>query len=295
MTGAAFGWLIRDVFLRARASGFSLCLWIASLMMIVLGVTLRYDSSTNILGLLFGRWPVASAPNIDQAAREFLFVIAFGVADVLGVLITLIATSGFLPTFLDPAAATVLVSKPVSRTTLLIGRSTGIVLFVALHAGVFVTAAAIGVGISTGIWAVGFWLAWPILVLQFFAFFGFAALIAVATRSTVAAMLGGIFFWLVSWGISFGRNFLAGQHVEGASHGLGRTVDWAYLVLPKPTDFSLMMHNALGIRPDGLANLGLRTVQEQGLYNSNTAIISAVIAGVVLLALAAYEFENQDY
>lgn len=295
MTGSALRWLIRDVFKRAKSSGFSVCLFIASAAMLALGLTLKFDASTGSLGLLFGRWPVASATTMDQATREYLFLIAFGLADVLGVFVTLVATAGFLPTFLDPAAATVLVSKPISRRLQLFGRALGIVLFVALHAGLFVAATAIGVGFSTGLWSSGFWLAWPILLVQFFAFFGFSALIAVATRSTVAAMLGGIFFWVVSWGISFGRNFLAGQHVEGASQGLGRTVELAYLVLPKPTDFSLMMHNALGIRPEGLANLGLRTVQEQGLYCPTTAIITAIAAGVILLGLAAYEFEHQDY
>ena len=189
--------------------------------MLFLGLSLQYDAASGSLGLLWGRWTVATAAYIDQAAREYLFLIAFGVADVLGVLITLVATAGFLPTFLEPSAATVLVSKPISRTQLLLGRCLGILLFVACHAGLFVLASAIGVGVSTGVWSQGFWLAWPFLLLQFFAFFGFSALIAVATRSTVAAMLGGIFFWVVSWGISFGRNFLAGQHVEGSKcrHG----------------------------------------------------------------------------
>jgi ABC-type transport system involved in multi-copper enzyme maturation permease subunit len=263
--------------------------------MFLLSLTLHFDAEHGALGLLFGNWPVVNAPSLNQAVRDYLFLIAFGIADVLGVLITLVATAGFMPTFLDPAAATVLVSKPISRSMLFLGRCCGIIVFVAFHVGIFVAATAMGVKLATGLAHSAFWLAWPILMLQFFAFFGFSALIAVATRSTVAAMLGGIFFWVVSWGISFGRDFLAGQHVEGTSPELGRTVEWAYFILPKPTDFSLMMHNALGIRPEGLANLGLRTVQDQGLYSPLTAVLTALTAGVVLLGLAVYEFEHQDY
>ena len=51
----------------------------------------------------------------------------------------------------------------------------------------------------------------------------------------------------------------------------------------------------MGIRPEGLTNLGLRTVQEQGLYSPTTAIITALTSGVILLGLAAYEFHHQDY
>lgn len=295
MTGAVLGRLIRDVFRRARASGFQAALLAGSLLTAVVSASIDWEESTQTLGLLGGRWLVGSASSLQEAVRNYLFMLAFGVADVIGVLVTLVATAAFLPTFLEPAAATVMFSKPPSRSTLFLGRCVGVIVFVAVNAGIFVAANGVAVGAATGIWERGYWLCWPLLIVQFIAFFGFSALIAVTTRNAVAAMLGAVFFWLISWGMSWGRHFLAGIRVENTSAEFGRVVNYAYHVLPKPTDFTLMLHEAMGVKPDGLANVGLRTVQEAGLYSPGWAVVSSLLAGIILLALSAYELEHQDY
>src|SRR5262245_14613731 len=118
MTPAALAWLIRDVFRRARASGFVYCV-IATIIIATVACSLISWDGERLTVLNF---QVSSATQYDSAVREFQFHLAWAVGDVLGVLVTLLATAGFLPTFLDPSAVTLLLAKPPSRGALLLGR-----------------------------------------------------------------------------------------------------------------------------------------------------------------------------
>jgi len=130
---------------------------------------------------------------------------------------------------------------------------------------------------------------------QFLPFFAFSVLIAVNTRSTAAAMLGSVFFWAVSWGMNFGRHFLAGITIDGPTQQFSRGVECCYQILPKPADLSLILYRALDAQPDGLPGAGLRSVQQLGLYSPTGAVISSVVIAVVLFGLSVFELNQQDY
>jgi hypothetical protein len=291
MTVAALTWLTRDVFRRARSSGFLHCIVVAIVVATLCCALLRWDESRLTL---FG-WQVALPTKLDLAVREFQFHLAWAIGDVLGVFVTLLATAAFLPTFLDPAAVTVLLAKPASRGRLLLGRFLGMTLFVVLFAGLFVACTAIAIGVKTGVWVEGYWIAWPLLVIQFIAFAAGGALIAVSTRSTVAVMIGTILFALISWGISFGKHFFAAVQIDEARPEFGRLVDYVYWILPKPTDFSLMLHQAMGASTEQMGRIGLKPILERGLYSPSWAVASTLAVAAVLLGMAVYELNHQDY
>ena len=52
-------------------------------------------------------------------------------ADTAGVLLALLWTAGFLPSYLDPSSITVTLAKPVPRWSLLVGMYLGVTAFVA--------------------------------------------------------------------------------------------------------------------------------------------------------------------
>ena len=58
-------------------------------------------------------------------------------ADAVGLLLALLWTASFLPTFLEPAAVAVLLAKPVPRWQLLVGKFAGVLAFVAFQAARF--------------------------------------------------------------------------------------------------------------------------------------------------------------
>src|SRR5271157_3485966 len=153
----AIRWLIRDTFRQARASGVAwLMLTVSGLcILLCLSAGIQGDvplqqqgdekpeflprsdplaadpervrsSGVDIISgeltLAFGAIHVPLGRDGHDAIRFLQLLLAGGVADAAGVLLALIWTAGFLPTFLDPAAASVLLAKPVPRWSLLAGK-----------------------------------------------------------------------------------------------------------------------------------------------------------------------------
>src|SRR5262249_26057903 len=159
---------------------------------------------------------VADGVSPEGAATALQFLFAGVAADTVGILLTLVWTAGFLPSFLDAGAVSVLLAKPAPRTALFLGRWLGVLLFVTLQATVFVAATWLALGVSTGAWPAAYWLCVPLLLAHFAAFSGFAAVLAVATRSTAACVIGSLLFWALCWAMNFGRHVLASIKLDEA-------------------------------------------------------------------------------
>src|SRR5271166_5192310 len=85
------------------------------------------------MSLAFGAvsFPVSRARG--DAVHFVELVLAWGVAGTFGLLMALVWTAGFVPTFLEPSAASVLLVKPVARWQLLLGKYIGVLTFVAFQ------------------------------------------------------------------------------------------------------------------------------------------------------------------
>ena len=141
------------------------------------------------LSLAFGAVRVAVARDIPAAVHFLQLILAAGVADTLGLLLTLVWTAGFLPGFLAPQAVAVLLAKPVPRWALLAGKYIGVLAFVLAQAVYFVGGTWLALGLRTGVWDATYLLCIPLLLLQFAVFFGFSLLLAVCCRSTVVCVI----------------------------------------------------------------------------------------------------------
>jgi ABC-type transport system involved in multi-copper enzyme maturation permease subunit len=301
MTPAVLRWLVRDVFRQARATGLLAALLTVTVVaaLVCLTATFTPDAGASdgpgTLTVLFGSVTVISGESREKAVHFLQFVLAGLVADTLGVLLALVWTAGFLPSFLDPSAASVLLAKPVSRGGLFVGKFLGVLLLVAVMALLFVAATALALGLRTGVWGAGYWLSVPILVMHFAAFYSFSALIAVMTRNTAACVVGALLFWLLCWAMNYGRHTLVGLDPSEAVAALGRPTEIGYWLLPKPADFGLILYDALGADRFSTPMFEFRRVQERGLFHPLASVLSSLAFGALLLALTAYEFMNEDY
>ncbi len=178
------------------------------------------------MSLAFGAVRVAVARDVRTAVHFFQLILAAGVADTLGLLLTLVWTAGFLPGFLAPQAIAVLLAKPVPRWGLLAGKYIGVLAFVLAQAVYFVGGTWLALALRTGVWDAAYLLSIPLLLLQFAVFFGFSLLLAVCFRSTVVCVFGSIAFWGICWAINFGRHaVMAAAAVAGC--GKFSTAGWS--------------------------------------------------------------------
>ena len=247
------------------------------------------------LTLAFGAVVVPIARDRTDAVRHLQVMLAGLLADTAGVLLALLWTAGFLPDFLEPQSATVLLAKPAPRWAILLGKYLGVVGFVFVQAVLFVGCTWAALGIATGVWANAYWLAVPLLVINFGVFYSVSAFLAVCTRSTVAAAFGTFLFWAVCWGMNYAHHRYALLPPDGVTALSSWLLDVGYWVLPKPLDLSGVFFGAM--QADGFAAAvpELKAVQSAGQFHPEAAVFTSMGFAAVTLGLAGYELEMTDY
>jgi ABC-type transport system involved in multi-copper enzyme maturation permease subunit len=251
------------------------------------------DVISGELSLGFGLYRVELGRDAEDAVRFMQLLLAGGVADTAGILFALLWTAGFIPSFLDPSTASVLLAKPVPRWLLLAGKFTGVLTFVAFQAMVFIGGTWLALGLRTGVWHPLYLACLPVLLLHFALFFSFSALIGVLTRSTLLSMLISLVFWFACWGINFSHlASVAGTAPEYGPGGIMITA--GYWVLPKPADLNFFLQEleqsaAYFARVPALASLRPDSVSVAFTLVTSLLFIAAV------LALAGRRLRLADY
>ncbi len=213
---------------------------------------------------------------------------------VVGLLLALVLTAGTLPAFFDARTAMVLLTKPVGRATLLMGKFLGVLAFIAVHAILLVGGLWLALAARSGNWDAAFLLCAPLLVLHFGVFFGFSAMIASATRNTAACVFGTVVFWLLCWAMNFGRHTaVSSLDPHTLAPVFSWTIDAAYWVLPKPLDFQLALASWTSHKEPEIA--GLSQVGGHGTWSPALSLLASGLCGVALLAVAAYDFVTAEY
>jgi len=251
---------------------------------------------TGYLQILFGSLRVPVYCERGPAVRGLQLQLAAWVADAAGLLLALMWTAGFLPSFLEAGAVVVLLAKPVSRTTLLLGKFLGVLLFVTLQALLFVAGTWLALALRTGVWDATYFLCVPLLLLHFAVFFSFSVMLAVVTRSTVACVFGSIVFWLFCWAVNFGRHAaLLLPEFQNADPGLFSTMELFYWTLPKPLDFHEVMVGLFQGQASAGQIVNVQGLAARGAWLPGLSLLASALAAAGLLVLAAYEFLTAEY
>jgi ABC-type transport system involved in multi-copper enzyme maturation permease subunit len=247
------------------------------------------------LSLGFGSFTVPTRRGKDDSVRFLQVWLAGLVAGTAGIFLAIIWTAGFLPTFLDPNHATVLLAKPVPRWSLLFGKVLGVLTFVLLQATFFVVGTWLALGIATGVFDPRYLLAIPVLLLHFTAFYSFSAMLAVWTRSTVVCVFGTLLFWVLCWGMNFGRHAVVAHDPAGMSPGSKAVLEIGYWALPKPGDLNVIFDDALDSRAFAAGVPEFDAARQKGqLHLFLSALASLAFAGA-MFGIAAWEFRNAEY
>jgi hypothetical protein len=294
-------WLVRDTFRQTLADGVA---WLAlgvSVACVLACLTVTVEPATDVqvpaqkVQALGGLVDVTIAGDRATAGRVLHASLAGLFADTAGVLLLLLWTAAVLPGFLAPSAITVLLAKPVPRWSLIAGKCLGVLAFVAAQALVFVAGTALALGWRVG-WEGAYLWCLPLALVQFVVFFSFSAMLAVATRSTVASLFGTFVFWMLCWAMNLGRHALhSAAQLREAAGSLGRSSEFGYWLLPKPLDMHLILANALGAPPPTAQWLNLPRLAEQGLWQPGWSVLASLAFAGVLFVVAAYDFLSVDY
>lgn len=247
------------------------------------------------LSLGFGAFRVSTNRGAADSVRFLQVWLAGLVAGTAGIFLAIIWTAGFLPTFLDPNHATVLLAKPVPRWSLLFGKVLGVLAFVLIQATFFVVGTWLALGIVTGVFDARYLFAVPVLLMHFMVFYSFSAMLAVWTRSTVVCVFGTLLFWVLCWGMNFGRHAVVAHDPAGVSDGSRFALEVGYWVLPKPGDLNLVLDDALETQGFAAGIPEFEAARAKGQMNLLLSALASLAFAGAMFGVAAWEFRNAEY
>jgi hypothetical protein len=142
-------------------------------------------------------------PIVHTSIRDAVYFIedklVNGIGAWVAVLIGVIITASFIPNMLQKGAVELWQSKPIRRTTLLLYKYFGGLLFVFLITTATVLGVWIAIGLRSGLWTPGFLVVIPAVTFYFALLYSVSTLGAMLTRSTVVSILLTLAVWFVLW------------------------------------------------------------------------------------------------
>lgn len=323
----ALHWLVRDTFRQALAGKvFWIMLAVSGLCTVFcLGVSIEesgtmrpekdflYSKSGKPLtgpnpepgkmSLLFGAFRLTLPRDAEAEIHLIQVILGTWVAGAAGLLMTLVWTAGFLPDFLQPSTASVLLAKPVPRWLFVVGKYLGVVLFVALQMAIFFGATWLALGVRTGVWLPGYLACCPLLVFHFAVLYSFSVLLAVTWRSAVACVLGVILFWAVCFGLNYARHAAVAlpslaKDAKPLSPFTATVIDLGYWLFPKPADAIMILEDALNAEKvkGTLADLPeFAKVRSMDQFDPIASLFTSFLFTLAMLGIAGLQLAKTDY
>jgi ABC-type transport system involved in multi-copper enzyme maturation permease subunit len=272
---AVFGALIIDTFREASARWlfwglFGLSTLLIAFFLFILKIDV-VEGAVSLMGLQqtsHHYWDLARVVRLSYS-RVAIFLY------IWGTFLAIFASAGLVPSVLEPGRIGLLLSKPVHRTTLLLGRYAGNVLIVSGNIIYLIVSIWIIIGLKTHLWYSEFLLTIPITIFVFAVLLCVVTLIGVAFESAPVAMMVSVALMLISAVLA-----QKDQVVKLLSSEWSRDLWTAlYWVLPKFWDLGRDMMNLISDR--------------QAPWF--TPAWTSALFGLVILAVAVRVFKRRDY
>jgi ABC-type transport system involved in multi-copper enzyme maturation permease subunit len=218
--------------------------------------------------------------NVDETVDVHKLVVTVEagisvVGFVMGVFLAIFATANLMPTMLEKGSIELLISKPLTRNQLLLGRYVGALSIMILNVVYLIGGNWLIFSIKSGFWHFAYLSTIPLIIIAFALMYTLMTFVAVTTRSTGVTMMVAYMALLFSPMLAEKDRVYALLTSKFYDHLLAGL----YHALPKTYDLIL---------------LNMAIVREQSVTNWS-ALWSSCLAGVLTLALAMYVFARKDF
>lgn len=139
--------------------------------------------------ILFGVWESPAPLPLGILLYTIQDVLISWVGGLVIILIAVIVTSFFIPNMLRPGSVVMLLSKPISRTMLLLFKYLGGLFFVIILTTFVVGGVWLITGLRAGVWAPGVFIVIPLMTLSFAILYAISTVTAVWSRNSIVAIL----------------------------------------------------------------------------------------------------------
>ncbi len=272
---AVFAALIRDTFQEARARWLFWGLFGLSTLLILLFLfALKIDLMAGAVSLMGFE---STERHIDihrfvTASYSWVSVFLY----IWGTFLAIFASSGLIPSVLEPGRISLLLAKPVTRPMLLMGRYVGNLLVVASNHVYLICSIWIVIGLKTHIWEARFLLAIASSLFIFAVLLCLVVLIGVLSESSALSVMVAVAFVLIS-------TILAQRQIVVrllSSEWSRQLWQFFYWIVPKVYDLAAAMRQII-------------------VYDREadwvTPVWTSALFGAVVLSTAVYIFQKRDF
>jgi ABC-type transport system involved in multi-copper enzyme maturation permease subunit len=212
-------------------------------------------------------------------------------------LVAVILTGFFIPNMLRKGSLDLVMAKPMSRWELLLYKYIGGLIFMLLITTVTVGGVWLVLAFRSGSWNPAFLLSIPVITFTFAVLYAVSTLIAVMTRSAIAAIWITALFMVLMWAVGFTKSWVDNDRANAfkeqeKTNGFFTAIDITNAVLPRYNDVLKLNSGALveSICPPSVVKTTQR--EERPSWVPSVGISLAWIAG--LLGLAYLRFATRD-
>ncbi|MBI2899485.1 MAG: ABC transporter permease [Planctomycetes bacterium] len=252
-------------------------------------------------GVLFGLHEgfIGSGASVGAVAAGIQILFAEWVAGVFGLLAALIFTAFAVPGMLEKGNIEILLSKPIGRTTLLIYKYLGGLVYVFLLAVVLIGGSWLAISMRMNYWNASYLWSIGILTFQFAILYSISVLFAVLWRSWLGSILMTTIAWIGFWGINYIHAEIHDPSKIGqVSEKWVSVIDLLYYIFPKTRYLDKLNSQMLlkSLFADELKKAGEGAIPAfpPGV-NWEVAIISGALFAAAMIALACWRFAKRDY
>ncbi len=248
------------------------------------------------LGFLFGAVDIRMTTSAANLVAQVESLLADVVAGWVGIIFALVVTASFIPDMLQKGRIDILLAKPIRRSTLLVYKYLGGLLYVFLNAAFLIGGCWLALAARSRHWDASFLWSIPVLTAAFAVLHAFSSWAGVLTRSPIVSILATMGLWFVSFGIGTARRiFLSSIAPFGLPDWARRGLDFVYYVLPKTSDLKAV--NNYLIARGNLGIEGVEVAEQMGLVPLDWTLIGLTSAAflALCLSLACVSFSKRDY
>jgi ABC-type transport system involved in multi-copper enzyme maturation permease subunit len=210
--------------------------------------------------------------------EKMIIDVESGIAVVVysgGIFLSIFATANLVPNMLEKGSVDLLVSKPLSRPLIFIGRYLGALAIMIFNVSYLVLGSWLILSVKTGFWYAPYLYSIPVVVVAFAIIYALVSLIGVTTRSTGVSIM-------VAYAVLFFSPFLIQKdriYALLSSKVYYYVLEGLYHVLPKTFEM-------------GEINRDLVLGRSVGEWS---AVWTSSLAGGLMLLFATFIFSKKDF
>jgi len=234
---------------------------------------------------------VEGIPSLLQAQQDFdyrAFIVKIELMMIsqpsflIIMLLFIIMSSSFIPSLLQKGNIELTLSKPVSRTELILGKFVGGVIIVFLALAYLIILVWLIISFKTGIWHFAFLQSILWYTLIFAILYSLVILTGVITRSTILSLIINVLILFPFTAILSVKDSIS---QVASNRMITFILNFIYYVFPKPWDLRNMCDNLIG----GTLNM------QGGFMQVYQPVLTSVIFMLVCLSLSIYYFSKKDF